>query len=321
MKPAWHRSGTGVGLALLFALAGTALAAQGVTLRYKWNKGEPVRYRTIQESTVTMSGVPGIGEMTVVTNMTQVMALKAMDVAPNGNATVETTFESIKMEVSSAAFSFAYDSAAPSQAADPLTAQLSQTFGALLGQSFTMVLTPTGAVEKVEGITKLMQNLQGASPAAAGLPGLESMSDDAMKSMFGQSFAALPARAVGPGDTWQTSVTLPNPMGEMTSAVTSTMRGVESMNGRNVAKFSSAVAISPAPGGGGAGFAGLPMAVTMGAGTGESETWFDHVLGRAIRVVGTTTLPMTMSMDAPDGSSIALQASTRVKSTFELVEK
>jgi hypothetical protein len=316
-----HRSVRSVALALVVVSAAAVIASQDVTLQYKWTKGEALKYRMLQETAVDMTGVPGVGQMTVQTTMTQVMSMVATDVAASGNATVQTTIESIKMDVASPAMSFSFDSTQPVPAGDPMAQQMSRIFGAIIGQAFTMVLTPAGRLEKVEGITKMM-NAVGAAAPGAGMPGMDSlMSDEAMKGMFGQSFAGLPAQAVKPGDTWRQEVTVPNPLGAITSSMTNTLKGVEALNGRNVARFSTIVALKAAPGGGGGGIAGMPMTVTMSDGTGDAETWFDHGRGHMVRSVGNTVLPMTMSMTAPDGSSISMQATTKVKMTFELIEK
>ena len=52
-------------LAIAVALVGDVSSALGqdATLRYKWVKGDQVRYRTTQRSSTTMSGVPGLGEL------------------------------------------------------------------------------------------------------------------------------------------------------------------------------------------------------------------------------------------------------------------
>ena len=42
--------------ALIAGLTGIA-SAQSVTLRYKWTKGEEVRYRVTQQTTATVSGL------------------------------------------------------------------------------------------------------------------------------------------------------------------------------------------------------------------------------------------------------------------------
>ena len=54
-----------VALGLLFGPPVSALR-QDVTLRYRWTKGETIRYRIVQQSTTTISGLPGgMGDMAI----------------------------------------------------------------------------------------------------------------------------------------------------------------------------------------------------------------------------------------------------------------
>ena len=61
---------------------------QEVTLQYKWTKGETVRYRIAQQNTTAISGVPGMGEMTIDQSTTQVVRTTAEEIAADGAATL-----------------------------------------------------------------------------------------------------------------------------------------------------------------------------------------------------------------------------------------
>ena len=81
----------------------------------------------------------------------------------------------------------------------------------MIGESFTLVMAPTGEVQKVEGFAKLAEKMFKSvpqDPAVAGiLDGLKAnLSDDAMRSMFTQTFAQFPNRPLKSGDTWNTQV-------------------------------------------------------------------------------------------------------------------
>ncbi|MEZ5317196.1 MAG: DUF6263 family protein [Vicinamibacterales bacterium] len=317
---AGHRSVRGVAAVAAVVIAGAVLLAQDVTLRYHWNKDETLRYRLTQETAVTMTGTP-MGDMQMGTTMGQVYTMTARDVT-DASARVEATFESIRMVVNSPAGSMAYDTSAATKASDPVIAEAGKMFDAMVGKSMTVTLTPTGGVEKVEGLSALSQAMQGAMPQGA-MPGsgLDTlMSDDAMKGMFSQSFQSFPGKAVRQGETWQNQMTVPNPLAPLAFTGTHTFTGLVPLDGRDVAHITSIIAVKPGEGGGGAGLGGLPMTVTVGAGNGDTETWFDHRLGRVVKMVGHMTLPMTMSMTAPDGSTLSMDASTRTTTTMELVK-
>jgi len=143
--------------ALIAGLTGIA-SAQSVTLRYKWTKGEEVRYRVTQQTTATVSGLPsGLGNMNVDTTMAQVVRSVVKDVAADGTATMEQVYESVRMDLNSPLARISVDSANKDAAADanPMNAAL----GAMLGESFVIVVSPTGVVQKVEGLDWLMESV------------------------------------------------------------------------------------------------------------------------------------------------------------------
>lgn len=310
----------GFACVVVVAASGSVAVGQDISLRYRWTKGDQLRYRITQQSDVTMSGVPGMDNMTVTTTMTQVQQLTADDVAADGAATVRVRFESIKLETSSPAGALVYDSTAPqANAANPMAANVGKVIGALVGESFTVVLAPDGAVRSVDGASRLAQKMQaGMSPeAAALLSGFTSMvSDDAIRGAFGQSFANFPDTTVKAGDTWSRELTLPNPLGTMTVANTFTMKGTDTMGGHDVARIGVAQNIKVAPGG-----AIGPMTVEIGEASGDGEILYDYRQGRMLRSVNHVNLPMAMSMTAPDGSAINLNGTSRTTVTTELVER
>jgi hypothetical protein len=306
-------------------LGWSSLLGQEGALRYRWTKGEPLRYRVVQDVNATMTGIPGMGEMTVRNTMTQVELLTPQDVAADGTATLEAKFESVKMEMATPMGTFAYDSANPSQnSSDPTIGQIGAVMGALVGESITIVMSPNGAIQKMEGMTRILQKVQQAAPQAGnalGMGGLESvLSDEAFKGTFGQGFGSLPPTPVKPGDTWKSDLTMPNPFGTMSISTTHNLKAVETAGGRELARIVSTSTIKAAPGGKPPAFP-MPVTVQFNDGTGEGETIFDRKLGRTQKATALSTLPMSMNMTAPDGTSLSIQALTKTTMTMELIEK
>jgi hypothetical protein len=301
------------------------LFGQDVALRYVWKKGETLRYRVTQQAAVSMTGIPGMGEMTVNTTIVQGLKMAADDVAADGTATVRTTFESMKFEMGLPTGNVVYDSAAPSkQAADPITDALGKSLGLLIGESITVVTAPNGSVKSVEGLTRIGEKLKSAMPAgmSGGMGGLDTMfSDESMKSMFQQNFATLPDRAVKAGDTWKAEFTMnAPPAGTMATSTAYTLKAVDSVGGTQVARIAIAMTIKPT-GGPVATDAGIPMTIKLGDASGEGEMAMDVKLGRLQKTVVRTTQPMTMSMQTPDGTALNMQALTKTTTTVELIEK
>ncbi|HKW03618.1 MAG TPA: DUF6263 family protein [Vicinamibacterales bacterium] len=311
--------------AVVITLAAGAIApavhGQDSALRYRWTKGQSLRYRTVQESNISMSGIPGAGDMTLTTMVTEVHLITASDIAADGTATLSLKYESMKLDLTTPMGNMSIDSAASGPPVDPSLVDAQKMFQALVGESVTVVMAPTGAVKSVDGMTRISAKIKAAVPATSALGGvmasLDSMlSDEALKGTMGQSFANLPDKVVKPGETWQTTLNMPNPLGAMTVANTFTAKGVERVEGKDVTRVGVAQKVSVAPGG-----TIGPMSVTVSDGTGEGDMLVDHRLGQIVRSTTRQTLPMTMSLSAPDGTSMSLTGIAKTNVTMTLVDR
>jgi hypothetical protein len=307
-------------VALAFVCA-QPLAAQNVSLRYQWKKGDTLRYRWTSQSNVTMSGIPGLGDMTVTSSLGQVVKMAVEDVAADGAATLRATFESAKVEIATPGGPIKYDSAAPPAATgDPVIDALGKVMGALVGASVTLTVTPIGNVPKLQGMEELAARLKKAIGEEAAMTGLDAIfSNDSMMSSFAQNFARLPDKPVKAGDAWTSELKIANPMAPMVSSMTYTLKGIETTGGAQIARMATVSTLksdgtaSPNP--------IMPtMKVQVGAGAGDGEVIFDARLGRLRKSVSNSTMPMSMSMDAPDGTAISLQATTKSVLTIELID-
>jgi hypothetical protein len=308
--------------ALLPGLSGLT-AAQEAPLRYRWTKGEEVRYRMSQESTATISGLPGgMADMTIDTLMSQVMKSVVEDVAADGTATIRQVYESVKMEVNSPMSRMSYDSTKKDNASADPTAQ--SMFSVMIGESFLLVLSPSGEVQKVDGMSGIMEkvfkNLPQDPAAAAMLQGMRnSFSDDAMRATMSQGFLKFPDRALKVGDSWDSQFTVKNPMiGGITTSVNATLKGFEGSGADQVAKIVMKLTMKPDAGAGGTNPMGLE--VKMGDGTGEGEMIFNVAKGRQQRAVNRMNTSLTMSGAGPDGSTLSMQTLVKATVTLELVQ-
>ncbi|HYN06008.1 MAG TPA: DUF6263 family protein [Vicinamibacterales bacterium] len=320
------RTALAVGSAVVAVVLGAAssLSGQEGVLRYRWTKGEVLRYRVVQETNAAMTGVPGLGEMNVRNVMTQVQEMTTKDVAADGTATVQNKFESMRMEMGTPMGTFVYDSTQPPDPnANEIIAQIAASMGAMIGESITLMMSPNGAIQKIEGMSAIMEKLKKTAPSGAmgALGGLDSMlTDDAMKGSFGQGFGHLPTTPVKAGDSWKNEITMPNPFGTMTIATNFSLKGVETIGGKELARIASTATIKAAPGATPPPMP-MPMTIQFTDGTGQGEMLFDRKLGRTQKTTFETTLPMTMSMTAPDGSALNMSALTKTTMTMELIEK
>ena len=309
---------------IVAALVSSAtLAAQDVNLRYRWTKGEEVRYRNTIQTDMLMSGLPGMGDMNVSMTMVQINKLVVDGIAADGTATIRSTTESIKMTMNIPMMGeVTYDSANPQPAgSNPLVDSIGQSVGALVGETLTLAVAPSGKVGKIDGLAQLVEKVKKASPTSGGAMGMGNMdsffSEDAQRSTIEQSFAVMPDKPVKTGDTWKNEYKIPSPLGSQVASYVCTLKDQLTLSGNPTARITTTGGVKAAGAPGAMG----PMTVTMGDGTSQGELLFDTKLGRVRKSTGTLTQPLSMRMSAPDGTDIALQAVQKTTSTMELIDK
>ena len=305
-------------------LSVASAAAQGVTLRYRWNKGETLTYRMTILTSSVITGLPSLAEMKVDQTMTQVMTMAVEDVAADGTSTVRQTFTSVKMEMNGPMGHIEYDTAAPASGGNPMVQPLRQVLGQMVGESVTVVQAPDGTVRKVEGasrlVDKILKSLPDDSSAQAAAQSLKSvLSDEALKSTLEQSFSRLPAADVKAGDTWDGEISMGNAVaGRIGGTVKFTLKAVEGTPESGIARIGVALALQqttagpPGPNG---------IVVKLGDARGAGEMLFDVAKGRIQKSTMKTDLPSTMTGKSPDGTAATMQNKTTTTMTMELVAK
>jgi hypothetical protein len=316
------------------AVSARPVFGQDVTLRYRWTPGEEFRYRmTLQTgTTVSGTGLPGLGDMSLDQTMSQVIRTIVDNVAADGTATLRQVIESVRAEMNTPTGKVVFDSATSGSdaAADPFSKSLAVMYSTMIEQSVTVVTLPTGAVQKIEGMARLMEKMLSnlpQNPAAAGvLDSLKDMfSDDATRDMSSRGLAQFPDRPLKPGDTWDRQFTASLPMtGAITTSTTSTFQGVGNSGGVSVARITAKLTMKSGPAAAQPSTPPFPFTLQMGEGTGESELLFDVARGRVQRVTSGTTQPMTMTTTgaAPDGSrAMSMRTIAKTTMTMELIER
>jgi hypothetical protein len=316
---------TGAAMAVVLALGSVSISGQPVALRYHWTKGEALKYKTTQQTALTMTGLPGMGDMAVTSTATITLTMTPDSVAADGTATLKERFDAIRLDVVTPMGTVAVDSAAtPAAPIDPATAASQKVLQALVGETVTVVMAPAGTINSVDGMSKINAKLKASmadassDPTAAAIQqALDSMmTDESFKGSAGQSFAVLPDKPVATGETWKTQLTQTGAIGATTSSNVFTMKGVDRVDGRDISRIGVASTISVAPGG-----TLGPMAVNAKDGTGDGEILFDHQHGRIVSSVIHLTMPLSLSMAAPDGTAVNLQGVSKSTITTALVER
>lgn len=314
-----------IGVAVL-ASAGAALAQDAVTLKYKWNKGDVLHYRSVQDTTGKMAAMG----MERKTSQKQefVHRLEVKEVGDDGAATLDMVVVSVKASMDQGTGTPGeYDSSKSGEelyVGPPQLRPMMETMGMLVGEHTTMVVDGMGSVRKVEGMNKVVEKMlakMGSANPIVARNLRNTMGDEAVRGNMEQFFKVLPEKAVKPGDTWSSTFEQSSPGmgGRMKVDSDWTFAGPEALNGTAGVKMTSVMKIDVAPAKEGeeTGLApGMKMTVTDGKGSGES--YFDPKAGQLLKAVVNMNLPIEISMSA-QGQNMAMKNETASKFTFERI--
>ena len=314
-------------LALAFSAAAGNGDAQDVSLRYHWTAGDEWRTRTTQQTSTTISsGQPGAGGSLEHT-MTQVFRTVVEEVAADGSATLRQVIESVRVEMRlpTGTIQFDSDTAGPDAGGSPMVQAMSAAYRALIGQPVRMVVSPAGAILKVEGFSQLLERVLNAQPGNRVTPelleGFRNMfRDDATRDMLAWGVAPFPDRPLHAGDTWQDSGTATVPIvGTSTTRREWTLRDVARTDGRSTAHVAAVFTMEPDPSAPQPALGAMPMPFHLGASSGDSDVLFDLSRGRVQRAITTIVMPVTMSRAAgPEPKTMELRITATM--TLEVIE-
>ncbi len=281
------------------------VSAQEIMLKWGFQEGSQVVMRMTNRMEMLMPG----GFSSQVMDQTVRMRQTVRSVDLSGDATLMVTTEHMRMEGIGPAGNQLYDSDTGDIPSDPAILGAA----AMVGQSYSMVVQPDGTVKSVQGIEELVEAMRTSFPPEVA-PMLDEMFNaDILIEIAQQGMQILPTDPISPGDSWQTSFTMPNPLlGEVTNNLTFVLDRVEERDGKTVALLSSTGEIvADAPDG----LEGLPMEMDVDA---EMTGSLIFELDRGLVLSSITTNEMTMTMSGPDGASMTMPMTT--VTSLELVE-
>jgi hypothetical protein len=306
------------------------VAARGdesVQVRYIWNKGQVLRYRTTATSeSKDPAGPPATPQRF---ETAQVWRLEVQSVDAVGAAVIRVTAESVRVETGRPDGAVqVFDSTRPrvgGAETDPLLA----VHGRLVGMSLTMEMEADGRVRRVSGMdealgrrtdpksaTKLDGEVNDALDAVR-----PAFNDKAMAEMLQSGFALVPDRPVRLGETWPADRDVEIPlMGRMLVRGTTELDGIELRSTGRVAhlvtrgsfKLDQSAAAAPAVPG---------VKMVIGDATVHARTSFDLNRGRLMQSVYESTVPMETELDLGGGSTRRSKLVTISRTKTELVEE
>jgi hypothetical protein len=234
--------------------------------------------------------------------------------------------ESVTMTTTSPIASISFDSASATPSGNPMSQGVANIMSAMIGEPFTVVMSATGAVQKVEGFSRIFEKMLKFVPQGPGGPATmnavkQSFSDEAVLNMMAQGFAQLPSRPVKVGESWNGQITTHNPViGGLIIKSVSTLKAVDGSPADQVANIALKLTLeqdASAP----AAANPMGLSIQIGEGAGEGEIVFDVTRGRLLRSTTRMTMLMTMSGQGPDGAPMNMKSTTKSTTTLELVRQ
>ena len=191
-------------------------------LRWKWQKGQELVYRSNSRTLMQFGGQPIDQQMGYTLSMT------ATDVSESGEATILAKYHAVTAKGAGPGGEFDYDSERDKQAPAEGPAAIQAK---MIGQSFTMKMTALGRVTEVTGYDKVLEAmLKGAGdeggPMKMRLKQL--FNNDIFKGLMQRMAPPLPEGKVAKGDSWTNDFVVKMPMmGGLKFAMKATLADVQ----------------------------------------------------------------------------------------------
>jgi len=189
-------------VALLLSLC----AQDKVDLKWKWQKGQELVYKSSQKTLMEFGGQPMDQSMGYTYSMT------VTDVSADGEATILMKYLAVSTKGMDLQGEYEYDSEKDKEAPKEGPAAMQAR---MVGQSFTMKMNALGRVTDVQGYDKVLEAMmKGAGDEAAAMKGqLKQMfNNETFKGMMQQMAPPLPETKVAKGDAWANDFTVKMPM-------------------------------------------------------------------------------------------------------------
>jgi hypothetical protein len=186
-------------------------AEEKFDLKLKLKKGQKLGLRMVTNQKMSQT-VMGQEQ-----NMNQMMAVgmsfEVLDVDAEADMSIKTAYQAIHARMEGPMGVLEYDSTKPAEpaAGNPMAAM----YGAMLGSSVVLKISPKGGVLGIEGIDKMIEKMADkmATDEAMKQQMKESMknfiNEEKMKEMSGTMVATLPENPVGIGQTWTNKISVP----------------------------------------------------------------------------------------------------------------
>lgn len=183
--------------------------ADRIELKFRFEEGKSYKLQVTMEMEIVQWIEGEEQETTQTIGIGETLHVKEVDA--DGTATIELTFGPMSIKMKGPMGTIEYNSEdPPDEVALPAKA-----FAAMLGQGFTLKMTPTGRVTDIQGVDKMFEAIFEAIDIPEGpmmdsvVEGLkQQFGDEALKEMMEKMTAVFPDKPVAIGDSWSLKATL-----------------------------------------------------------------------------------------------------------------
>lgn len=296
-------------LSCMVLVATTTADAQ--KLRYKFKKGQKLHYEMTQNMKMVMNVAGQDMETDMKMTMDHGWVVKSVDA--KGNASIETKVTRLRIEFDmQSAFqnlSFEYDSNKKEESDDFFAQIMIKAMKPLVGASTMIKISPRGKILEFKLSDEAKKALADAAPAPQGF-GSGGFTEESLKSMAEQSNIVFPEGEMVKGKSWKNNTKFSMDFGEMSMEATCKYLGIETIDGKKLAKisFSPKFELKPKE--------NAPVQFEMKSSEGKGTIYFDIANGRVHKFVLNQTMIMEM-----DVMGQKVEQDIDMEITMKLIEK
>lgn len=178
-------------------------------LRLRLKKGETYNLRMTADQKISQT-IQG-QKQDIAQTIGMGYTFSVVDVEADGTASVKVTYQSVVYKQDSPLGKFEYDSTKPGTTVP----DAAKGFSALVGQGFSMKISPTGTVKDVQGVDAMLTQMiakldlpAGPTKDALAKSLRDQFGDQALKDSMASTMNIYPDKAVGVGESWSRKIVI-----------------------------------------------------------------------------------------------------------------
>jgi hypothetical protein len=311
----FHRLGLAV-VVTLVSLAGPAIAAEPILLRYRFTKGDQFTYRTTHEEKQSQTIADQKVESTIRQEVVTSLAVDEID--GDGNAVIKTKAMQRKRKMDGQGGKYEFDSKSTERdTGSEIGGRVTPVLERLTGSEYEFTVTRRGKVTRVTGYTELLADLVKDNLGAALQAGVLS-DDDGQKQGEQERFIVFSDKPVSPGDNWEDSVeTDLKGVGMLKGKMTYTYEGDDKVGQRRTVRIGVKTDLSIDLN---LDALGIKLTGTMTTTSSSGTVQFDPVAGRIVSSKSVTGMTGQLNLEV-GGMMLPLANSEEHTDTLQLLDK